>query len=345
VNTDINMAVWVHNGDVHPSTPKEGWGVANICILQNSGFSSRLRTNSCFEIPKRNVHLLNVSSTQLNNFHDVTITNSGNVILGSTINGGRLTISASTVVNTAIFPSDVSFTIEELIIQSNSVANLISNNINNNTSGSRAEIMSLRGTKPANDMPTTNNRWTSVPLVVYDYFGEGPKVIIGGGWSSNHIIPASASAQVNSRVVMNAIEVKSQTGTNYRESPARFYGDNALGAPADARFLANVTSGIPYVIRWPLLTTGAMVIDPANHGALPYISVNGPGGRTIYISSLSAGAISSWSGNSVSAGSAWIAKFSWTPTATGSHFINLMIPKRSGVSGMAYIGFPLVSSS
>lgn len=345
VNTDINWAVWIHSGDPHPSAPTIGWGMANLCIQQVGGATSRLRANSAADIPKRSLHYINTANTALMNVDGITITHSHGNSLITPIGGGKITLSGSTMINTAVFPEGAGFAIEELIINTNSVQFFHSNNINAANGGYRAEINRVSGNKPwGGPINTSSNRWNSIPIIIYDYYGEGPFILMGAGWSQANYMPSSAHAQVNSMRCLSVIDVVAQGGTNYVSIPARGYGEFNQ-ANADARALVNVTSGVPIHVRWPLLNNGSMNFDPVTTGVPVQMIVRGPGGRTLYINSLAAGAVTSWSGASVSAGSAWSADFSWTPTATGSHMIDLLISRKIAFSGKAFIGHPRVSSS
>lgn len=344
VNTDINLAVWAHSGDPHPSAPVFGWGIANICMMQVAG-TSRIRANSSSSIPKRNVHLLNQGIPQIANFDRATITGCLNALLGEPISGGKLTISASSVVNTAIFPNDAAFIIEELIINTNSAQFLFGSNINTSTSARRSEINRMSGIKPwGGTINVTNNRWTTIPWIIYDFYGEGPLITAGGGFGTNTYTPNSAHARINSVPCLTVIDVPPQGGTNYINAAANHYGEFYSGN-ANARALVAVTSGIPIHVRWPILTNGSLNIDPVITGVPVQMIVRGPNGRVLNIDSLTAGSVSSWSGTSVSAGSAWSANFNWTPVATGSHYIDLIVSKKTGFSGVAFIGHPLVNSA
>jgi len=344
VNTDINMAVWAHSSDPHPSAPPIGMGMANFCFNQVGGVS-RLRVNTSEHNPKRNIHYLNTAFTGLNNFDDVFITASQNIMIQTPFNGGRITLTASTVVNTGIVSENMVFCINELVTLTNSYRALHGNNLNGNTEARRAEINVWRGNEPNQGLiNAANNRWNSVPIVIYDCFGKGPVFMSGGGFAPALSTPLSADARVNSAPLLSTIDIITQAGGNYRATAARFYG-HPNQANADARAFISVTSGIPVHVRWPIMTTNSLVANPAITGVPIEMIVQGPGGRTVSANSLLAGAVSSWAGNSVSAGSAWVAEFNWTPPETRTHYLDLMVGVSPGFVGKAYIGNPLVSSS
>jgi hypothetical protein len=344
VNTDINMAVWAHVNDPHPSAPVTGWGIANICVSQISG-TNRTRMNSSFYNPKRNLHFLNVAFTAMFNFDGVSITSSQHQIMQAPVGGGRLTLTASSVVNTAIFGEGQLYAINELVTDTNSYRALHANNLNGSDTARRSEINVWRGNKPnQGNVSVANNRWNSTPTIIYDFFGEGPYVMCGGGWIPSHRLISSADVAVNSQPIVSAIEVSSQGGSNYLVGGARFYGEPYM-ANADARAYISVNCGIPVHVRWPIMNVHSLVVDPVIVGAPIEMIVQGPGGRTLQAHSLTPTSVSSWSGNSVSAGSAWLAEFNWVPGATGDHFIDLLVGRVPGRSGYAYIGYPLVNSA
>jgi len=344
VNTDINMAVWAHSGDPHPSAPLMGVGMSNFCINQLGGVS-RLRANSSQYIPKRNIHYLNTGQTGMHNFDDISITTSIHIVLQTPVQGGRITLTASTVVNTSLFNEGVVYAINELVTTTNSYRALHAQNINGTDEAKRSEINVWRGNPPNTGLiNTAQARWNSVPVIVYDCFSNGPALLQGAGWSINVNLATSAEARVNSAPMLSTLDITSQAGTGWRSHAARFYGAQAQ-LNADARAFISVTSGIPVHVRWPFMTTNSIVANPATTGVPIEMIVQGPGGRTVYANSLKAGAVSSWSGNSVSAGSAWLAEFNWTPPDTRTHFINLLVGLVPGSVGKVYIGNPLVSSS
>lgn len=329
---------------------QEGMVCANM-IWHNRSANKHFIPASNPYIVKSNLHLigytLNAAAPSM--VDDVTLTLSHNgAFLGNSggwmVEAQRITLSASCFCPIAIVEWASQVAIGQIVNQSNSVHAMTSQGGFLN-GAYRSTIESIRGTKPKRDVTSRGHggtNWFGRPLIINDWFGEGPRTIAPQG-SRSHITPSSADITVNSRPALAASYVYSCSLFQWDIQRGRsIYGG---GPVADARAFVNYSNGIPLVVRWPIMMTQSAQPRPDYNNLPAAMRLTGQFAEMAYCNTFEVSSGFTWAGNSTSAGSFWVAKFSITPTEAGSGFVDLYLQQARSREGLIAIGMPEVNSA
>lgn len=326
-------------------------GIINANMLwHNRAGNKALVASSNQYMLKTNLHYIGYLFNGANAyFHDVTITASTATHFfgsnaGATFDAARVTLTASCFCGLSLFTENTACAIGELVIQSNSIQSLVLQGswINDTR---RATIGTIRGTRPKTEIASRAygfTTWNGNPIVVNDYYGEGPRTITANG-ARNYLTPSSATIRVNSQQALNCLVVNSGADQQFNIQKSR--GIYRAGPVADARLFTSYENGVPLVVRVPIFVAGSMFVNPINH-LLPHIAhLWGAGGGPSYVHSLTSNSGFTWDGSSTGTGSAWVLQFSWLPTESGSSFIDIFLHINRSRGGFCAIGQPVVGSA
>jgi len=272
------------------------------------------------------------AGVEIPNLSDVTITTSLNTFLFSSrpLNAGKITITASSVIR-SLFSATYDVEIQHIHNDSNSLGAIFTWNGGTIPNYLRPlRIRRLSGIKPNNGFITGIIDFdnANVRLFVDDFYGEGPRII---GPSGGHQTYRTTSAQANyvgretycTEVMSGGSDLIFAQGRLHNHTP-------------DATAWIRVSSGTPVSVAWPIYGVGAPNPD-LYHGKLMFLThaFSGQVTNPLICGSryLKSGNVNSWSGTSLTAGSAYFMVHTITPRETGTIQAQLYIPGFNTRSG------------
>jgi hypothetical protein len=338
----IDMAM-IFDVQSHTVGVKDGMGLANIGWHNVVGAVSafRARVSSSYAVPKLNMHLINArfSNLQAYGWRDLTITTSCDVFFSGNFlvsNMGRLTLTNSCVLQ-ALVGGGTFMSLNELVIDASSLNGLCDGVIGPDYEIYTRYIGSIRGSARPRDIRSLSNGYDSIrPVIIDDYYGEGPRVLQGPRPGKIQLQPHPLTT-VNSQRALAALATQSINAGN----PINNIGRHFRSAIADARIFISYTDAATLTVRWPVWMVGSSMLDPTSTGWPLEIHLRAAGGGYC-ATSFQASSGFTWAGNSITAaGSAWVINGWMFPTAVGSGWLDLRVPTYYAANGdLIIFGIP-----
>lgn len=272
--------------------------------------------------------VINVSQSTFSDVDEIVICTSNgavaNPIIGGVKTARKITVVASTLA-ASLLQMPITY-IGEVHILSNSVGILARQNTV--TAPEIAHIGKVYGVQPTaysanNPAMTLEGQSTNTnypPLYIGDYYGLGHRRF-GSRGKLNFFACTSAIAAHSATPALCLFPSSQSAGTGEGQHAT---DDNFTGV---AHQVVQATNGVPLVAYWHFYTRDCGSLDMRMIGGISLTGLSGARVQcTVANSGIRVGTVALWSGNSISAGSAWLMRAEFLPSETNTAFLTAYPP-------------------